>query len=92
MCHIDTEVKVFTSIRTALKLVGTVVDLNDRLTALEGNFDILDRAVKRRGAQVRAENSRARVAEETEQGPTESTSVTKRPIGGVMRLTRKDGG
>jgi len=92
MCHIDTEVKVFASIRTALKLVGTVVEINDRLTALEGNFDILDRAVKRRGAQVRAENSRARVAEEaTEQGPTESTSVTKRPIGGVMRLTSKGG-
>jgi hypothetical protein len=78
---------MFQTIRTALKLAGTVVELNERLTALESNFDILDRAVKREGARVRAENSRLRRSQEpTEEGPTESNSVTShKPIGGVMR-------
>ncbi len=85
---------MFTTIRTALKLVGTVVDLNERLTALEGNFDILDRAVKRENAQQRAANSRARKAEleisAPEEGPTESRSVRK-PLGGIMKRANNAG-
>jgi hypothetical protein len=86
---------MFSAIRTAFKLAGTVVDLNERLTALEANFDILDRAVKRESARVRAENSRQRKVEleattQTEQGPTESTSVIK-PLGGVMKRTLSAG-
>jgi len=90
MCPFDTEVPVFTTIRTALKLAGTVVEINERLTALEGNFDILDRAFKRREAQQRAENSRARAKDlEIAPAPEDPEAAKISPIGGVMR--RKNG-
>jgi len=84
---------MFSELRMAFKLAGTVVELNERLTALEGNFDILDRSVKRQNAQERAANSRARAKLEisgaTEQGPTESGFVTPPPFkGGIMRRQR----
>ena len=86
----------FHSLRTALKLAGTVVELNDRLTALEGNFDILDRAVKREAARVRAENSRARLKDERPLGPDLPPRATARgsviPIGGIYKRGGEDGG
>jgi hypothetical protein len=78
----------FQRLRTALELGRTVVELNERLTALEGNFDILDRAVKRESARVRAENSRTRrrdLEESTAPGEELKIVTSKSAIGGVMR-------
>jgi len=81
---------VFQTLRTALKLAGTVVELNERLTALEANFDILDRAVKRESARVRAENSRARRAEIEPEVSIEADATIK-PLGGIMKRKLESG-
>jgi hypothetical protein len=60
---------VFRRVVAALKLAGTVLELDERLTQLEGNFDILSRAVKREQARKRAQVSRDVAAVDQEPAP-----------------------